>query len=244
MRRRTLSIPSAIRAGLMLGIALISPHGMAQSQEEETFRFEFRVFGLHPGQYDGIHFINPKGEPQEIDFRRRQRSQTYEYESTLPAAPITFFRIEKNGDDNLYRPVAQITPSPSWSEMLFLFQQPPDASPDSPLTVAAADDTVQNFPFGSLRVLNLTGIPLAGSIAKQLEEISPGEWTDAFRFNKSGKVDVVFAAAGSEKFHLVYRKIIPLKNNSRTLLILRPPNRVGSIRIAASTLQEFESENP
>ncbi len=226
-----------------LGLLWLGVPSAGQSPgEKESFTFKFTVFGLHPGNYEGIHYFAPDGDPEELNFRKRQRSLTYSCEVELPVEPLRFFRIQSSPEGPIFETVAQITPSPGWSEMLFLFTEPQQKQDSFPLTVFAADDDEKDFPFGTIRVLNLTGIPLGGSIDGRSEYIKPKDWTDAFRIKRAGEVDILFAAATSESLHLVYRKTMPLWENSRTLLILRPPSRRGSIRIGATTLQDFEPE--
>ncbi|MBC2600652.1 hypothetical protein [Puniceicoccus vermicola] len=221
----------------LLGICAFS---LTSTAQEGSYEFEFRVFGLHPGNYKGIYYLNPDGDPEALQFDRRQRSVFYHFRADFPVQPLRFFRIIDDGGEGYFQTVAEITPNPSWSEVLLLFTDPPQSEM---LKVYPAEDDEEEFPFGSLRVINLTSIPLGGSIDKQTENIAPGQWTDAFSIQRPGKVDVLFAAATSDSVHLVYRKSMPLWKDSRTLLILRPPARSGSIRIGATTLQDFESQN-
>lgn len=219
-------------SGLMVG----------EAEEAKGIRFEFKVFGLHPGDYKGIYFLNREGNPERLEFRSRQRSVSYEYVSDEPFLPVTFFRIEGEGEERVFRPVARVMAYPGWAEILFLFYQPRSGDGSSSMEVVAAKENENIFPYGSMRVFNLTGIPLFGSIDKRAERIRRNELTDSFKIRNAGEVDVVFAAQNEEKLHLVYRKILPLQKDGRTLLILRPPTRKGSIRIAASMLQDFKSD--
>ena len=222
---------------LLFGLA-----GSIQAQVSETFRFDFTVYGLHPGDFEEIYYLDPEGEPAMLEFRRRQRSPVYSAQVESPGTPLRFFRIRDSGEDVFYETVGEVIPEPNWSDMLLLFVRKPGDRDTAPFRIYAADDDVRNFPFGSVRIINLTGIPLGGSIDQQRERIQPGSWTNAFRIRRPGNVDVLFAAATSESVHLVYRRTMPLGTDSRTLLILRPPARLGSIRIGATTLQDFKSE--
>jgi len=203
----------------------------------------FSVFPLENGNWEGIHFA-PEGTPdkgiQEITFNRSERSIKYEYKGPLP---LIFFRTEPDDNGNiLYRPVGRLDaePEPAKQEYI-LFFEPADEQGSHRISKMNAEE--QSFPEHSIVFFNTMDVSFIGVLAENRMVIPPGTSPP---LDVSGLLDtdvpIALAIRHNEGLHLVARNSIRFARERKTLMILRPPRREGSLRIRTQRLTEFTGE--
>lgn len=215
-----------------------------ETKEEEapTLKLTFSVFPLDSGNWTGIFFA-PKGEPskeiKEVFFNRSERSITYEYKGP---SPLVFFRTTQNEEgETLYQPVASVSfpPEPT-KQNVILFFEPQKEKKDGPYDVSVMPDQGTEFPKHSIVFFNTMDVPFIGMLAEHRLMLPPGtsEVFDVSGF-LSKDVPIILAIRNDEDLHLVARNQIRFSPERRTLMILRPPKRKGSLRIRTQRLTEF-----
>lgn len=103
----------------------------------------------------------------------------------------------------------------------------------------AIEDSIRYFPFGSARVLNLTGVDVIGAIDGQVIHLPQAKASEHFKLNNGERIEVAIAAQSSARHHLLYKNTLSLNPTARSILILRPPKRSGSVKIQGQLLIEY-----
>ena len=207
---------------------------------DPTFFFSFQVYGLRPGSYENIHFATNASSSSPIQFRSKSRSEVYT--TSLPIrSPFLSFTRSGTGSEEATPPTAQalaiVEIDPSWKQVLIIFSKISAQGQREKYHAIAIQDDQSSFPRSSIRVLNMTGVDILALIGDQkmsLENLScspskPISGDDAA---------VSIAAKGASRYHLLYRNNLRVGENSRNLLILRPPVRHGSLRIGGHLIRE------
>lgn len=135
-------------------------------------------------------------------------------------------------------PIGGVTIPANVQEAILVFAPSPTNSPaEFSITVIAAD--AEDFPKNSLRVLNKTGVRLAGKVGQENlyfeNDISkPLDFRDYF----DGGIPVAFLVETEEGPKFVFEKKLEYAANRRVILLLQPPLRKGSYKIQVTNLIE------
>lgn len=216
----------------------------AQDGGKETKALNFRVYGLRPGNYEGLYIIDAKNEKIDLVFKRKNRSSASEvtYFTSDPILKIYRDSNEPDPDGN-YFPilVAQCRVDPRHLELLLIFSKVRNTKTENSnieFLVTSMEDSLSRFSTGTIRILNITGVSIIGEAAKTRLELENGEVSSSSPISRNEKTQISIAAKGSTRYHLLYRNSLRTSADSRSLLILRPPAREGSVQIVGHLLEE------
>ena len=211
--------------------------------EPPVLEVGFSVFPLDSGDWEGIYYA-PNGDPGdgrvELHFNPNERSVTHEYKGH---PVLRFFRMAQDEEGT---PVPQTVGTVNLngleanSKLILFFE--PDSSGNR-FNISPMLDSDENFPNESIVFFNTMNVPFIGILNDRRLVLNPG---------KSGPVSVAdfldrdvpiaLAIRDDEDIHLVANNNIRFFQDRRTLLILRPPRRPGSLRIRTQRLTEFTGD--
>jgi len=207
------------------------------AQTGETYSINFRVYGLRPGVYADMAFRDMSNSLKQINFASKSRSASYQAKLSLND-PVLHFYNRGSSSDPLHRHIASVQLSPADDNSLLVFSTVSNRGSEKEHTVHLIGDGTADFPAGSIKFLNLTGVPLNGSINKTRFDLKPSASSRAIRSDAVRKNDITIIAEGSSRYHLVYKNILSLQSDNRALIILRAPPRIGSHRIGGHILKD------
>lgn len=212
-----------------------------QAKDESTFTVNYRVYGLHPGNYKNIRGHDVSSESTPIEFRPKARSETYRASLNKENPILTFTRRSRKVDQNsepVDQTIASAAVKPGSRQILIVFTQTKNGQKESNYKAIAIDDSSIAFPASSLRILNLTGMEIIGLLDSKQVELE-NYACSAFKKN-SNKIGIRISIAteGSTRHHLLYRNTLQIDPRERALLILRGPTRKGSLRIGGNVLYQ------
>jgi hypothetical protein len=225
------------------------------SEEAETTEYEFKVFGVGRDHYEGLYYYT--GETFELlEFHRTHRSiRTYQYKG-----PLAFGIHVKNPDYDAtdpqslpYTKISESSPPTRSKRQLIVFAASSlnreSSDPERKFTLYHIDDSPEAFRRNTIIVINTTRAELFGSVADSEISLptghsSPIPYTSGN--SASSATNISFALETKSGAKLVMSNDLKLPNNRRVVLILEPPRRPGSLRIAVRMLSEsifLEEEN-
>jgi len=211
------------------------------AQQAELTRFSFTVYGLRPGDYSNIYYEDARGEPAELKFDRKRRSQAYEAEILTKTPALKFLSKTTDSINNEvrgYRELSTVQLTQDPDKLLFVFV--PQKNPDNvgSFRILPVEDTVSPSERGTVRIINLTGLTLFGMVDDERFELPSLSCSQTFRTVKTGQSDFSIIAEGSSRFHLVYRNSFSIDSESSALLFLTPPYRRVSLKLGGHMLYE------
>ncbi|MEO8866483.1 MAG: hypothetical protein ABI420_15780 [Opitutaceae bacterium] len=167
----------------------------------------------------------PAAASVPLVFYPTARSQRYSYAG--PEALI--FRHALTG-----AVMAQITVPSDVKEALFiLVAQKPSATSRDIFSVHVIDETLFRRAPDSLTILNLSGLPLAGTVNGNACVLSAG-LNAAVRVG--GVAAVTLRTPFRSRSYQAYAETIPVRNSTGALLVLLPPYRAGSLEVQSRVL--------
>jgi hypothetical protein len=101
------------------------------------------------------------------------------------------------------------------------------------------EDSLQELKVGTVKIANLTGAEIIGSINGEIIKLATDQASESFKLNSNKRISLAFAAASATRHHLLYKNTLTLNSQARSLLILRPPKRSGSVKIQGQLLIEY-----
>ena len=240
----------ALVAALLLGTAALTAQTESPGTEAPpTVERDFRVFAVERKPIDGVFVTDADGADVELVFERKYRSEVYTYKGP---PTMVFFRRSTGPEGAVVRtPVATAAIPAEVKEPLIFFMDAPqtEATDDAPATrqrefnLVWIDDSLQSFPYGTVRVLNACGAPLKGKIGPEAVslgyETTPPLPTSRLRSGGSGWVNIGFAVKVQDEYELVYRNDVQFDDAARSILVLRPPRRPRSLRVDTYLIEEY-----
>jgi len=215
----------------------------AQSLPKEgSFNYRFSVYCLKPLDREGLYFRDASGQYTELELKLKSRSEVYEVKILYESPSLRFYRRQgtDNGDESMLL-VAERQVQAGIGRCLLAFYKtrPPGIKQEGDFPefrVVEMNDSKSVFPNGSIRLLNTTGVNVIGNINGNRFELGQDESSQPFRGLSSAKAQVSIAARGKEKYHLLYKNVIPVSEDRRSLLIISPPAREGSLKVGGRLL--------
>ena len=120
--------------------------------------------------------------------------------------------------------------NPQWKNVLILVAK--DKKHPSGLSMTALNDSTDNFPWGSYRIMNITGRALKIKIDKKVFPIANDKKPKTFTISsKEGMIQIL--AALKESKEPLFGCISPHSKNTRKLIILSPSTdkRLGHLAV-------------
>lgn len=205
----------------------------------------FTVFGEPGRNWDDIYFsvdgeafepvrFNPYGRSEKISAAVGQEMHFYR---SLEAADL--------GASPAYRPLASLALSSGVTDFLFLFiSQRSHSNRDGSEGVAvfALDDGRRAIPADHLTFFNATGLPLHGSINDSAVHLGLGQSRPIRIDPEGGAVALALSVVHEGASHPVLINRLRFSSSRRTLLLLLPPRRAGSLRIQSFRISELSPE--
>ena len=212
------------------------------SHAQELLTVEFRAFNLRPGNFTDIYFKDPAGVLIKLNFKKKSRTEVY---ATKISAEDNFLYLYPKRSPGLEEsqllPIARTWIDSKWKSPLLIISE--ISTNDSVrYSITAFEDSSVSFPYGSLKVVNLAGGKIIGSIGGNRVTLNNSQASRSFELNDDGKILVTIAGESSRRHHLLYKNTLPLNEDSKSLLILRPPRRNGSVKILGQLLLEYRPE--
>jgi hypothetical protein len=223
--------------------------GAAGQTNEPIQKVSFTVFAVERVLPQAIFYEASPDEFVQLTFSARNRSRRFTYEG---GSPLNFYgeRPVFGDDGSLIRPepVASIALDQLYEETLLFFWQeertPNNRNPR--FRLFPMDDSEAAFPFGTFRLFNACGAPLVGQIGRERLRITT-EVTEPFnvrrQLNNQQRVNMAFAIQIRDDFEMVYANQLQLSEEGRTIIVLRPPRRPGSIRVSAYMISQLPGAN-
>lgn len=216
------------------------------AQDMAKTEFQFKVFGVGYDHYEDLYYYS--GETFEpLEFHQTHRSvRTYGYKG-----PLTFGIYVKNPTymaadpkSKPYIKISESTPPVDSKRQLIVFAASPRNRQASDLqrrfTLYHIDDSPEAFRRNTIIVVNTTGAELYGRVGGSQISLPTGH-SEPIRYT-SGKskstTTIAFALETKQGAKLVMSNDLKIPDNRRVLLILEPPRRPGSLRIAVRILSE------
>jgi len=212
------------------------------SHAQELRIIEFRAFNLRPGDFTDIHFKDPAGELIKLNFKKKSRTETYATKISAEDNFLYFYpKRSLRLEESQLLPIARTWIDPKWKSPLLIISE--ISTNDSVrYSITTFEDSSVSFPYGSLKVVNLAGGKIIGSIGGNRVTLNNSQASRSFELNADGKILVTIAGESSSRHHLLYKNTLPLSEDSKSLLILRPPRRNGSVKILGQLLIEYRPE--
>ncbi len=212
-------------------------------QAQETHTFNFTAFSLKPGDYTSLYFFNSEGKSEKIEFKAKRRSAPHSAKVDLTTYTLPFYaEIPSDPEIPLPPPVGSVQINSDWKEVLLVFRdkagrkKKSEQSIKSTFTIVAADDSSTSFKGGSIKLLNLTGVPIIGTVNKEKFAFIDLAASKAFDVTGTGSATIILATKGKNRYRMIYKNEIDVSKRNRAFLILRAPHRTGSIKIGGQLL--------
>ncbi len=214
-------------------IALFEAAGsFAQSPSAAQQSVRFSVFAARP--VADVSFT-PRADAaaQKLAFYPTARSPRYEYRGAMP---LRFFDDGGNA-------IAEAVIPPEIREALLLFLPIEGGAAASGLRyrVAVLDDSVARHRPGGLAIINLSGLPLSGTVNRDKVALKPG-LNPTIAVGRSTRVMLRTDFKG--KSYQSYTGSIELTARQRALLILFPPFYKGSLEVQSRMLLDDPAAKP
>jgi hypothetical protein len=212
------------------------------SHAKEFRTVEFRAFNLKPGDFTDINFKNPAGDLTQLSFKKKSRTEAYTTKISAEDNYLYFYpKRSPDLEDPILLPITRTWIDPKWRSPLLLIS---DISTNDSVrySITAFEDSYASFPPGSLKVVNISGVEIIGVIDGSRVTLNNSQASRSFKINDNEKIQVIIAAESSTRHHLLYKNTLSLNNNTRSLLILRPPRRNGSVKILGQLVIEYPPE--
>jgi len=231
---------------LLTFVAISSPAQAREPAPPPTVEVTLKTLSIGPEITDTIYLqAHPEAPPSKLTFHKYRRSDPIEYKGP---AQLVFFRQEPSPDPDAPPrriPVARsfLRPEHPPEELLLFFQTKTEPDPDTGalFDVVGMDDSTDTFPKNSVVVFNATGFNLYGMVDKTHQEFSSGP-SDVFKMPPS--LYTAFAVETRTEYRMVFENTLQFGEDTRVILMLRPPRRKHSIRFQCYSILErvFDEE--
>lgn len=223
-------------------ILFICTAGYSYAQEQYR-NVEFKAFNLRPGNFSDILFYDANGQKTNLEFKKKSRSDLQQSLVNIENGLLGFYIPIRNAEgETQTHPVARVWMNPEWKSPLLIFL---DTSIGKlrKYSVIAIEDSVQNFKIGTIKIVNLTGTEIVGSIDGNIIKLANATASESYILPNNERIEVAIATQTVSRNHLLYKNTLGLNRNTRSLLIFRPPKRSGSVKIQGQLLIEYDPDS-
>lgn len=212
-----------------LTLALFVVAGAAAQGARDLVTLRFAVFG--PSEIRELSFQPQPGAPAvALVPSPTARSPRYSYRG----GPSIRFSGTQDG-----KVVAQAVIPTGLSDVLLLFLPRAEVAKAGPAyEVVVLDDSVGALGVGALAIVNLSGLPLSGTLGNQALTLRDG-WNAAGSVSRGARIVLSTKVNGRE--FVAYEGGLSLRPGERALLILQPPFYAGSPQVRATLLVDQPS---
>ncbi|KRP37504.1 MAG: hypothetical protein ABS34_02525 [Opitutaceae bacterium BACL24 MAG-120322-bin51] len=213
-----------------------------RAAEPASYSVTFSTYALRALETENLYYADAPESLTKLEFRKKSRSD--HYQATIQSEDGTLRIYRRNATSAKKTPailVGRIRIEPTNVPLLLLITQGSDRTNDT-INAYAIDDSQHNFPLGSIRLVNIAGIDVFAKIGTAQIALENEGISQAYTEGNRDPLGISIAAKGNNRYHLLYKNNIRITSGSRSLLILTPPTREGSIRIGGQLLMESPNE--
>jgi len=214
----------------------------ASAVEPASYSVTFSTYALRAQDTANLYFADAPESLIKLEFRKKSRSD--HYQATIQSEDRTLRIYRRDPASAKKTPpilVGRIRIEPTNVPLLLLLTPDGDRTNDR-IHAYAIDDSQHNFPQGSIRVVNIAGIDVYGKIGTAQIALEHGGISQAYNQGSRAPLGISIAAKDHNRYYLLYKNNIRITSGSRSLLILTPPTRAGSIRIGGHLLLESPNQ--
>ena len=210
--------------------------------EPASYSVTFSTYALRAKDTANLYFADAPESLTKLEFRKKSRSD--HYQATIQSEDRTLRIYRRDPASAKKTPpilVGRIRIEPTNVPLLLLLTPDGDRTNDR-IHAYAIDDSQHNFPQGSIRLVNIAGIDVFGKIGTAQIALEHGGISQAYNQGSRAPLGISIAAKDHNRYYLLYKNNIRITSGSRSLLILTPPTRAGSIRIGGHLLLESPNQ--
>jgi len=214
----------------------------ASAVEPASYSVTFSTYALRILDPANLYYADAPHSLTKLEFRKKSRSD--HYQATIQSEDKTLRIYRKDTASAKEMPptlVGRIRIEPTNVPLLLLLTPNSDRRNDR-INAYAIDDSQRNFPQGSIRLVNLAGVDVLGKVGTAQIALEHGGISQAYNPASWAPLDISIAAKDHNRYYLLYKNNIHITSGSRSLLILTPPTRAGSIRIGGHLLLESPNQ--
>lgn len=214
----------------------------ASAVEPASYSVTFSTYALRVLDTANLYYADAPQSLTKLEFRKKSRSDHYQATIQSEDGALRIYRKDTASAKEMPPTlVGRIRIEPTNVPLLLLLTSDSDRTKDM-INAYAIDDSQHNFPQGSLRLVNIAGINLFGKVGTAQIALAHGGISQAYNQESPAPLDISIAAKDHHRYYLLYKNNIRITSGSRSLLILTPPARKGSIRIGGHLLLESANQ--
>lgn len=220
-----------LRALAVAGLWLACFADPARAAAPPAPLFRFTVFSAKP--IADLAFVPRAGAPtQKLQFYPSARSPRYEYRGAMPLRFV----------DDTGAVVAEATIPAGLADALLLFtaldgdQKATGSASTLRYQIAVLDDGAARHGPGGLAIINLSGLPLTGTVNKDAVILQPG-LNPTLTVGTSATI--VLQTKLKNKSYRAYADTLTLNKNQRALLLIFPPFYKGALEVQSRVLIDY-----
>lgn len=221
----------------IVGSFIIPLTGWAQVTEDQDTReqeieIEFSVYTSHPRLAQGIFYVEDSGKQVPLDFRANRRSRPIRYRGNRniwfysPALRTgSSAQAEASIPDTMERPLLLFLPNPPGA--VFAWR------------VYPLEDGLSQFPYGTWRLLNLSGVKLRLGWGEYQQTMQGGITLPVRQGNSPLPRRLeVFREDGRISYN-VFGSSLVVRENERLLVVILPPRTDNAAELPVQILREY-----
>tara|TARA_R100000027_G_scaffold53229_1_gene42060 strand:- start:51819 stop:52571 length:753 start_codon:yes stop_codon:yes gene_type:complete len=216
----------------------------AQTLPEETVNVTFRAFTWDRVN-DNIIYYRDGSEEVRLRLPWMKRSEVLRYEGP---PVLQFYQKRKNKKGEwIQNPVASVDFSQSTIESPLLLFYLEKGNGSAKFGARILNDDMEDFPFGSYRVVNLTPASIRGHIGNDVFSLKPGQSTTVTPkklISNDRNVVVEIQTPVDGEYKSVSESVWTYHPDGRTICFLIENGQKGRDYFKINVMSEFESDNP
>lgn len=189
-----------------------------------TYGLEFSCFSWKPLPYKKLYYKDGEKYQPLVVFPN-SRSKTYELgKSNL----FQIYQEIVTAEGAQYQLLGQSKLIENADRILFYIGENPNSQRVEKLKILPIDDSLNDFPVGSFRFINMSGNPLFISFSKQLKKIPAGSAV-VIPSNANANGDLIPLMIKNEAGKTVYETRLFAQTRGRDIVFLLPENKQSGL---------------